>query len=116
MGRSRVTLAGVVALVVASMAGAPSTGDAAAVSAPPGCNPAGVVLSQAPDGRVDACLRVGDVAPGPHMISLQDLLEFGPPPRKFLPPGVKRGVRPTPPSEPASRCRCRRPPEAREQS
>jgi hypothetical protein len=101
MGRSRVTLAGVVALVVASMAGAPSTGDAAAVSAPPDCNPAGVVLSQAPDGRVDACLRVGDLAPGPHMISLQDLLEFGPPPRKFLPPGVKRGVRPTPPSEPA---------------
>jgi hypothetical protein len=97
MGRSRVTLAGVVALVVASMAGAPSTGDAAAVSAPPDCNPAGVVLSQAPDGRVDACLRVGELAPGPHMISLQDLLEFGPPPRKFPPPGVKRGVKPTPP-------------------
>ncbi|MGZ4293820.1 MAG: hypothetical protein ACXVRM_06220 [Solirubrobacteraceae bacterium] len=102
MGFSRISLAGLVTLVVASVGGAAGTGDAAPIHARPDCNPAGVLLSQAPDGQVNACLRVGDIAPGPHTISLQDLLEFGPPLRVGPPPGVKRGVRPAPPpSEPA---------------
>ncbi len=99
---SRITLAGPVTLVVASLAGATGTGDAAPVRTGPDCTPAGLVLSQAPDGRVSGCLRVGNLTAGPRTISLEDLLSFGPPPRKFLPPGIKRRVKPTPrPSAPA---------------
>lgn len=101
MALSRITLAGLVALLVAGVAGAAGTGDAAPVNAAVDCTPAGLVLSQAPDGHVDACLRLGNLASGPHTISLQDLLAFGPPPRKVVRPGGTPGVEPTPPpSEP----------------
>jgi hypothetical protein len=102
MGFSRISLASLMTLAVAGAASAAGTGDAAPVHVQPDCNPAGVVLSQAPDGRVDACLRVGNLSAGPHTFSLQDLLEFGAPPRLGPPPGGKRSVKPEPPpSEPA---------------
>ena len=102
MRRARITLAGLITLAVACTASAPGIGDAAVVRARPDCPPAGLLLSQTSAGHVDGCLRVGDLTAGPRTVSLQDLLSFGPPPRKFLPPGTKRGVPAQPrPPEPA---------------
>ncbi|MGZ4299700.1 MAG: hypothetical protein ACXVVK_21910, partial [Solirubrobacteraceae bacterium] len=101
MGFSRISLAGLVTLLVVSASSAPSASDAAPLRPGADCTPAGLLLSQAPDGHVDGCLRLGNLSPGPRTISLQDILAFGTP-DKVLPPGVKRGVTPTPPpSEPA---------------
>lgn len=102
MRGAQIALAALVTLAVACTVRAPGAGDAAVVRVRPECPPVGLLLSQTSDGRVDGCLRVGDLSPGPRTVSLQDLLSFGPPPRRFLPPGIKRGLRPTPPpSEPA---------------
>lgn len=99
---SRITLAGLVALLAAGVGGAPMTGDAAPVRSEAPCTPGGDIVTQAQNGRIDTCLRLGNLDAGPHTISFQDLQAYGPTPPKLLPPPSKRRPLPTPPpSEPA---------------
>ena len=53
-------------LGIAGAAAAAGAGDGAAVRASPECDPAGILLSQMPDGRVDGCIRLGNLAAGPQ--------------------------------------------------
>ncbi len=97
MSVCRVTLGALVALLVTAVAGAPATGEAAPVTARAQCDPSGLVV-QAMNGRVSACVRLGNVASGRHTIALQQ-------PGTFAPSRVtSRPGRPAPtPSEPVVR-------------
>jgi hypothetical protein len=107
MGRSRITLAGLVAPV--AIAALVVTGGAGGAAAPrhagADCSEPPSQLTQSMNGRVSGCVRLGTLSAGPHTLVLQQILDNGPPaklrPGK-LPPGLRRLPKPPPPpSEPA---------------
>ncbi len=89
---SKPILGALLALLVMASTQASATGDAAAVRVQPDCDPAGLV-TQSITGRVSACLRLGNIAPGRHTIVLSQGLTF--PPSALAPPGRR-------PAEPAA--------------
>lgn len=94
------------AVTVAGASGAADTGAPTTPGhATAACSHPSPLLTQAFDGRISGCVRLGPLRAGPHTLVVQEILDSGPPiklPPGKLPPGLRRIPKPTPPpSEPA---------------